>query len=245
MRQAVLLAGGRGTRLGPYTANFPKPLMPLDDRMPVLELLLRQLRAAGCQEATLAVNHFHLLLRAYFGEGERLGLAIRYALEAAPLGTAGPLAALLDGLDENFLVANGDLLTTLDFRAMAVAHAASGADATVAAVRRQEKIEFGLLELGPGTQLRGYVEKPIREDVVSIGCYLFRREALRPLLRPGAFLDMPDLIRALLAAGRDVRVHLTQAFWLDIGRPDDYARAQAAFAAEPERFLPPGQAQPA
>lgn len=235
--KAIIMAGGRGTRLGPYTATFPKPLMPLGDGMPVLELLLRQLRSAGVREVILAVNHLHHLLRAFFGEGERLGIKISYSLEDKPLGTAGPMGTLFDQIGETFLVTNGDLLTTLDFAEMLTEHADSRAAATVASFRREVKIDFGLLETGPDMRMTGYIEKPSYQHLVSMGCYVLQRDVVRPLVRPGAYLDMPDLMRTLVAAGRHVRCHAPECTWLDIGRPEDYAAAQSLFQSSRSMFL--------
>lgn len=235
--QAVIMAGGRGTRLGPYTALFPKPLAPLGDEMPVLELLLRQLKAAGVTDVILAVNHLHHLLRAFFGQGEALGISIRYSLEDKPLGTAGPLSAMIDDLDETFFVANGDLLTTLDFAEMYKSHQDAGADVTVASHRREVKIDFGLLETDDDMWLQNYREKPSYSHLVSMGLYVMRREAVAPHLTSGSYLDIPDLLRAMVGGGRRVYCHAPECFWLDIGRPDDYRQAQEIFAEDRSRFL--------
>lgn len=231
------MAGGRGTRLGPYAATFPKPLVPIGD-MPILELLLRQLKLARVTEVILAVNHLHHLLRAYFGDGERLGLRISYSLEDSPLGTAGPIGAVLPQLHDVFFVANGDLLTTLDFGAMLAAHRAAGADATVAGFSRTIESEFGILDTDNAMRLTGYREKPGQTHLVSMGFYVLRRDAVAPHLVAGAKLDMPDLMRALVTEGRHVLCHAPECFWLDIGRPDDYAQAQQTFARDRTRYLP-------
>lgn len=238
--QVLVMAGGRGTRLGPYTATFPKPLVPIDD-MPILELLLRQFKAAGITEVILAVNHLHHLIRAFFGAGERLGLRISYSLEDEPLGTAGPIGLALDQLQDTFFVTNGDLLTTLDFGAMLAAHRAARADATIGSFRREVKSEFGLLETDAGMRMTGYREKPVQQHLVSMGLYVLQRAAVAPHVRAGEKLDMPDLMRALVAAGRHVLCHAPECTWLDIGRPEDYARAQALFDSDRGRFLPGSQ----
>lgn len=235
--QVLVMAGGRGTRLGPYTATFPKPLVPIGD-MPILELLLRQFKAAGVTEVILAVNHLHHLLRAFFGEGERLGMKISYSLEDTPLGTAGPIGLVRDQLQETFFVSNGDLLTTLDFATMLASHRAAGADATIASFRREMKSEFGVLETDDAMRMTGYLEKPVQTHLVSMGLYVLQREAVLPHVTPGERLDMPDLMRALVAGGRSVLCHAPECFWLDIGRPDDYAQAQALFDTDRGRFLP-------
>jgi NDP-sugar pyrophosphorylase family protein len=235
--QVVVMAGGRGTRLGPYTATFPKPLVPIGD-IPILELLLRQLKAAGATEVILAVNHLHHLLRAFFGEGERLGLRISYSLEDSALGTAGPISAVLDRLDDTFFVTNGDLLTTLDFAAMLAAHRKTGAAATVGSFRREMKSEFGVLDTDASMRMTGYREKPVQAHLVSMGLYVLERAAVAPYLKPGVRLDMPDLMRGMVADGRHVLCHAPECFWLDIGRPDDYAQAQEIFARDRHLFLP-------
>ena len=235
--QAVIMAGGRGTRLGPYTAVFPKPLMPLGEDMPVLELLLRQLKKAGIREVFLAVNHLHHLLRAFFGEGEALGITIRYTLEQKPLGTAGPMAAVLPMLGENFIVANGDLLTTLNIDKFMRVHSENDADVTVASYRRELKIEFGLLETDEAMMLTAYTEKPTYEHLVSMGLYVMRRDAVAPHLSSGSYCDIPDLLRKMMVGGARIHCHAPQCFWLDIGRPEDYSRAQEIFATKRSMFL--------
>ncbi|WP_454742145.1 sugar phosphate nucleotidyltransferase [Cupriavidus necator] len=235
--QAVIMAGGKGTRLQPYTALFPKPLMPLGD-MPVLELLLHQLREAGVTEVFLAVNHLHHLIRAFCGDGSRFGLKVEYSLENSPLGTAGPLGSLVGSLDGDFIVTNGDLLTTLDIRRMIADHKASGAAATVGTYEREVKIDFGLLETDANNRLLGYLEKPVTRHLVSMGIYVLRRDAVQAHLKPEVYLDMPDLAKQLIAEGKTVICHKQDdSFWLDIGRPDDYALAQKMFDEQRELFL--------
>jgi NDP-mannose synthase len=238
--QVVIMAGGQGTRLRPYTATFPKPLVPIGD-IPVMELLLRQLKAAGVTEVVLAVNHLHHLLRAFFGDGERFGLRISYSLEEAPLGTAGPIGAVLDRLDETFFVTNGDLLTTLDFAAMLAAHHKSGADATVGSFWREIKSEFGVLDTDEDMRMTGYREKPVQTHLVSMGLYVLQRRALMPYVKAGIRLDMPDLVRSMMTDGLHVLCHTQECFWLDIGRPDDYAQAQEIFSHNRRLFLPEGE----
>ncbi len=236
--KAVIMAGGKGTRLQPFTASFPKPLMPLGD-MPVLELLLHQLRRAGIDEVYLAVNHLHHLIRAFCGDGSRFGLNIHYSLEDSPLGTAGPLGSLLDQVGDNFVVTNGDLLTTFDFARLLRAHQEQAADATLCVYEREVKIDFGLIQVGEDMSLKGYLEKPVNKHLVSMGLYVLNRDAVAPHLEPGVHLDMPDLLMNLLNAGKKVQCHhQPESFWLDIGRPDDYATAQKMFDENRELFLP-------
>jgi NDP-mannose synthase len=236
IRQAVIMAGGKGTRLGPYSAIFPKPLMPLND-MPVLELLLRQMKEAGITDVILAVNHLSHLLEAFFGKGERLGINIRYRLEDRPLGTAGALGAMIDDLDEHFFVTNGDLLTTLNLKDMVDDHYSSGADISIGVFKREVKIEFGLIEVDQRNRMTAYREKPKSSHFVSMGVYALSREAVRAHLTCNEYLDMPNLIQKVQAGGGEVNCYHEDCVWLDIGRPDDFALAQQMFAEERNQFL--------
>jgi NDP-mannose synthase len=236
IRQAVIMAGGKGTRLHPYSALLPKPLMPLGD-MPILELLLRRLASAGVTEVLLTVNHLRHLIEAYFGDGAKFGLQIRYIGEDKPLGTAGALGHIVDDLDETFFLTNGGLLTNLDLKSMAADHVANKADASIGIFRRQQKIEFGLIEFDAENRLKAYHEKPTNTYNVSMGIYLLGREAIRHHVRPGEYLDMPNLLLKMQAAEADVRCYYDDCVWLDIGRPDDFALAQTIFEKDRTLFL--------
>src|SRR3546814_229175 len=192
--RAVILAGGRGTRLAPYTTVLPKPLMPVGDA-PIIELLVNRLATAGITHVTLAVGHLAALVMAYFDHRGDLGVEIEYSLEAQPLGTAGPLAQVA-GLDETFLVMNGDLLTDLDFRTMVATHRTTEAIATVGAFQREVKIDLGVLEVDDDQRIQRYIEKPIHEFLVSMGVYVFEPAVLR-FIPPGAYLDLPTLVTHL------------------------------------------------
>lgn len=235
--KAIILAGGKGSRLYPFSAALPKPLMPLGE-MPVLELLLRQMVYAGVDHAVLAVNHMRHLIEAFFGDGRRFGLTIEYSGEDRPLGTAGPMGAVLDRLGEDFVLANGDLLTTLDMGRMIGAHRAAGVDATIGVFEREVKVEFGLIDVDADMHMVGYREKPSQRQLVSMGLYVLRAAAVRPFVRPNEPLDMPQLMVAMMRAGRTVLCHRQKCVWLDIGRPEDFAVAQQMFEQDSERFLP-------
>jgi NDP-sugar pyrophosphorylase family protein len=226
--QAIVLAGGKGVRLAPYSATLPKPLMPLGET-PVLEVLLRWLRAGGMVDVAVAVSHLGHLIEAYFGDGSRFGMRLSYSIEAKPLGTAGSIASLLDRMDDHFIVANGDLLTTLDLAGLLEAHRADGADATVGLHAQEWKIDYGLVEVDRDMRLVNYHEKPMQKHLVSMGVYAMKRDALAGLIEPGAVIDMPDLLLRMRDAGRLVKCHLTDCYWLDIGRPEDFAQAQRDF----------------
>lgn len=233
--KAVILAGGKGRRLAPYTTVLPKPLMPIGD-VPILEVVLLQLKRAGFDEITVAVGHLAQLLMAYFGDGSKFDVRIHYSLEEQPLGTAGPLG-LIGSLDEPFLVMNGDLLTTLDYRAMWEYHCASNAIGTLAVFQRSVNIDLGVIETDEKDLVTGYIEKPTYHYRVSTGIYIFEPAVLR-YVPPQQRMDMPNLILSLLAAGERVVAYPFQGSWLDIGRPDDYERAVAEFELHRAEFLP-------
>lgn len=233
--KAVILAGGKGRRLAPYTAFLPKPLMPIGD-IPILEVVIRQLKHAGFTELTLAVGHLAELLKAYFGDGDKWGVQIHYSYEEHPLGTAGPLS-LIAGLDEPFLVMNGDLLTTLDYRALWEYHKTHAAIATLATFQRDVKIDLGVIEVDKQQRVRDYIEKPTYHYTVSTGIYCFKPEALR-YIPQNQSLDLPELILKLLAVGEEVAAFPCAGLWLDIGRLDDYERAVAEFEVHRQQFLP-------
>jgi len=233
--RAVILAGGRGTRLRPYTTVFPKPLMPIGD-MPILEIVIRQLRRAGITDIVMAVGHLAELLEAYFGDGSRLDVRIVYSREETPLGTAGPLA-LIPGLNETFLVMNGDVLTTIDYIALIAAHRRSGALSTIATHRRDVKIDLGVIETEASGRLTDYIEKPTYHYRVSMGIYVFE-PAVLDYIPPGQRFDFPELILRLLRASQTVQSYPFDGYWLDIGRPDDYEQAIDEFERLKDQFLP-------
>lgn len=232
--QVIILAGGKGTRLKPFTNAIPKPLVPIGD-LPILEVVLRQLRHYGAGRVVLAVNHLARLIEAFFGRGERLGLQISYSLEEQALGTAGPLL-LVDALDEDFLVMNGDLLTTIDYGDLLRVHRQEGAAATIATFKKQVKIDLGVLQT-EGARFVDYIEKPTYDFTVSMGIYAMNRR-VRDFIPKGEKFDMPELILALHQAGEKVVCYSGGYDWLDIGRVDDYEQAVALFEANRGDYLP-------
>ena len=233
--RAVILAGGKGTRLAPYTVTFPKPLVPVGD-LPVLEIVIRQLSHAGFEHVTLAVGHLANLLQAYFEDGSRWGVRIDYSFEHEPLGTVGPLT-LIDDLPEHFLVMNGDLLTTLDYGHLFKSHVESGAELSVACHRMNVNVDLGVIEFDGQHRVTGYREKPTMGYDASMGVYAFSRSSL-DIVTPGDYMDFPTLVMNLVASGRDVKAHLADCRWLDIGRHDDYALAIETFEELRSEFLP-------
>jgi NDP-sugar pyrophosphorylase family protein len=221
--KAVILAGGKGTRLKPYTTVFPKPLMPIGDR-PILEIVIGQLKSHGFDEAIVTVGHLAELIMTFFGDGSKLGIKIKYSREDKPLGTAGGLGLIKQELNETFLMMNGDVLTTLSYSDLVNYHKRNGAIATIALNKRAVKIDFGVVELDDGNSIAGYTEKPKIDYLVSMGVYVFNTKALE-YIKPNEYLDFPDLIKKLISNGETVKGYVYEGYWLDIGRPDDYERA--------------------
>lgn len=233
-RTAVLLAGGKGTRLKPFTMSIPKPLLPVGD-VPIVEVVIRQLANAGIERIVVTLGHLGSLFSASLGNGEQFGVQIEYCREEEPLGTAGPLT-LIDELSDPVIVMNGDVLTTLDYSALLDHHARSGAAATIAVSQRNVFIDYGVVRVDGSDRLAGFDEKPNLKYEVSMGINVLSREA-RDMIPKGRKFDMPDLLKALLAANKVVSCFRTDCYWQDIGRFDDYQQASADFTADPDRFF--------
>jgi len=233
--RAVILAGGKGTRLAPYTVTFPKPLVPVGD-LPILEIIIRQLSAAGFNHITLAVGHLAELIEAYFGDGSRWDVTIDYSREKEPLGTVAPIKLIKD-LPETFLVMNGDVLTTLPYRSLYDGHITSGAEFTIACHRLNVQIDYGLIEFDGQLHVTGYREKPTFPGDVSMGVYVVSREVL-DLVPEGKHMDIPTLVTRLVEEEREVRASLAECRWLDIGRQEDYGKAIETFDQLRDEFLP-------
>jgi len=221
--KAVILAGGKGTRLRPYTSVIPKPLMPVGDRA-ILEILINRLKKCGVTELTLCVNHLAELIMAYFSDGSKWGVKIKYSIEHKPLSTVAPIK-LIKNLPENFLVMNGDLLTDLDFKKLYNYHLKNKALITVATYKRTTKIDFGIIDIDKDNDVAtGFKEKPEYEISVSMGVYVFNRKILNfvPTNKPFGF---DDLMLTLLKKKQPIKIYPYDGYWLDIGRPEDYEKA--------------------
>jgi NDP-mannose synthase len=232
--RAIILAGGKGTRLAPYTTVLPKPLMPIGE-MPILEIVIRQLQRHGFNDLTLAVGYLAELLMAYCGDGSKFGVKLDYSREEQPLGTAGPIASV-PNLNETFLVMNGDLLTTIDYSAMLKYHRERGALATIACYQRDVKIDLGVIAVDSDNWVSDYIEKPTYHYTVSMGIYIFE-PAILSYISSNQHLDLPELMLKLIKAEKKVNVFNFNGYWLDIGRHDDYERAIEEFAAHRADFL--------
>jgi NDP-mannose synthase len=237
--KAVILAGGKGSRLGPYTTVLPKPLLPIGDRA-ILDVVVRQLRSHGFTHLTFAVGYLAHLIEAVFGDGSAHGVSIEYHKEHEPLGTAGALATI-EGLDGTFLAMNGDVLTSLDYRYLFDAHRRAGNILTIATHRRVVRTEYGVIHLdgqvGETSAVTGYEEKPDIPYVVSMGVYVAEPTVL-DYVDSGAFLDIPELVLRLLDNRERVGSFLFDGYWLDIGRHEDYEKAIVEYERLKHQLFP-------
>ena len=220
--QAVIMAGGFGTRLRPLTEDTPKPMLPVGDR-PLMEIMVGQLAAAGITNVNVAVHHNSAKIADHFGDGSRFGVAINYAMEDRPLGTAGALG-LLEVPAETTLVINGDILTQVNFRAMLAFHREHNADMTVAVHHQEFEVPYGVVEC-EGASVRGLTEKPLMGFLANAGIYLLEPTTYQYVPKGESF-DMTDLIERLLAGGRPVVAFPIHEYWKDIGKFTDYQQAQ-------------------
>jgi NDP-sugar pyrophosphorylase family protein len=232
--RAVILAGGRGTRLRPYTVVLPKPLMPIGE-YPILEVVIRQLAQKGFGHITLAVNHQANLIQAFFQDGQKWNVKIDYSMETIPLSTIAPLSLIAD-LPDYFLLMNGDVLTDLDVRALYEEHVAEGRLFTIAASARTQMTDYGVLHTDQDSYLTGFEEKPVSRYLVSMGLYVVSKSILK-FIPAGRKYGFDELMLDLLSKGERVHVHTHAGYWLDIGRPDDYMKAIDDFEAGRSSFL--------
>ena len=233
--KAIILAGGKGKRLAPYTSVIPKPLMPIGG-LPILEVIVKQLVHFGVREMIFTVSpQSEPLLSAYFGEGKRYKTHILYSREEKPLGTAGPLSVLKD-LPDTFLVMNGDILTTLDYQKLIQYHRRQNAMVTIAMNEKRIKLELGVMEFNRNHRLTRYIEKPTLSYSVSMGIYVFEKSVVH-WIPTKEYLDFPDLIQKLINGRQTVVCYPSQDFWLDVGSHEDYEEAQKRFKKMRKKLL--------
>lgn len=221
-KRAVILAGGKGTRLKPYTISLPKPLVPIGE-MPIIEIIIRKLAQSGFERVTITVNHMADIIRAFCGDGSKWGISIDYSLEDKPLSTMGPLKLITD-LPDNFLIMNGDVLTDLDFDTFYNTHVSEGNIFTVSAYTREQKVDYGVLETGSDNKLVNFIEKPTTTYNVSMGVYMANKQIL-DYIPENQFYGFDHLMLDLIIAKNPATVKVHSGYWLDIGRPDDYEKA--------------------
>ncbi len=241
--RAVILAGGRGSRLAPFTSVIPKPLLPVGET-PILEIIIRQLAAAGFDHITLTLGYMSTYFHAFVAQHRSLSRLARidFVEEEKPTGTAGSLASV-PGLRGTFLVMNGDILTSLDYPALLAHHHAQKGVLTIGMHAKDIKIDLGVIQTDAAGQVTGYIEKPTLSYGVSMGIYVYSEEALARIA-PGEYLDFPSLVLQLLADGKKVATYATDATWLDLGRVEDLQRTSEIFAHARSDFLPEGDDRP-
>ena len=230
---AVIMAGGKGTRLLPYTMALPKPLVPVG-QYPIMEIVIRQLSRAGFDRIIIAVNHQAELIETYFGNGSKYGLNIEYSLETEPLSTMGPLK-LMKNLPDDFIVMNSDILTDLDYSELLDYHKKSGRIFTISSYKRIQNVEYGVLHESGGI-LAGFTEKPKLDYLVSMGVYAVSSRVL-DYIPENTFFGFDNLMTKLIESGEEVGIRLHEGYWLDIGRPDDYQTATDEFESTRDLFL--------
>lgn len=225
-KRAIILAGGKGTRLKPYTISLPKPLVPIGET-PILEVIIRQLKLAGFDHITLSVNHMADIIRAYFNDGSKWGITIDYSFETNALSTMGPLTIIKD-LPENFLVMNGDVLTDLSYSLFYDLHVKNGNSFTIASYQRTDKVEYGVLIGNENDELMQFQEKPSKDYLVSMGVYMMNKSNLE-FIPSDTFFGFDHLMDKLISQKKYPKLYKFQGYWLDIGRPADYEKAIEEF----------------
>lgn len=233
--KAVILAGGKGQRLAPYSTILPKPLMPVGD-MPVMEIVLLQLKKAGIKDIIVCTGHLAGLIEAYFGNGKSLGLNISYSKEDKSLGTAGPLALIRKKLKVSFLVINGDTLSDMNYSSMIRFHEEKRSTVTIAMYKKKVQIQLGTLETSSDGTIQGYIEKPSYEYMASIGIYVMTRNVFK-YIKKDTFYNLPDLVKDLIKAGEKVCGYNHKGMWFDIGTISDYQEAEQVFSKKKKSFL--------
>lgn len=233
-KSAIILSGGKGTRLKPYTLILPKSLMPIGD-YPILEVIVRQLAMCGFKQITMAVNHQADLVMTFFGNGSKWKIKIDYSVEDQPLNTMGPLR-LIKNLPENFLVMNGDVLTDLNYAQFFDNHVKNNNLFTISSFVRKQVSEYGILEVNKNSNLIGFKEKPVNTYEVSMGIYMVNKKILN-FIPKGKPYGFDNLMLNLINLKKEVSVSRHKGHWLDIGKPDDYAQAINEFELHKEMFL--------
>lgn len=232
--RAIIMAGGKGRRLRPYTTVLPKPLMPIGD-VSILEVVIRQLKKAGVNRITITLGYLGQLIEAYVGDGSNFGIPVDYIYEEKPLSTIGPLA-FIDGLDDTFLVMNGDILSTIDYNELIEFHHNKKAVATIATYKRDQKIDFGVLQYNEDRKINNFIEKPEYHYDVSMGIYVFQPQIIKYISK-GQPYGLDELVIDMIKNNDRIFSYEFNGYWLDIGRPDDYEIAIDEFEKNREKFI--------
>lgn len=232
--QAIILAGGKGKRLRPYTATIPKPLVPIGD-FPILEIVVKQLKYYGIKDIVISTGHLAELVEAYFRDGGKWGVSIRYVRELEPLGTAGAIKNI-SGLEDNFIVMNGDILTNINYKELFSFHLKHKGIATIATAQREVFIDFGVIESDKELKLTDYIEKPKYFKHVSAGINVFNKKCKKYINDVETF-GMPELMLRMRDNCEKIYCYHANFYWLDIGRVEDFQKAQIEFEKNKKKFI--------
>ncbi len=233
--RAIILAGGKGTRLKPYTYSLPKPLMPIGGEMPILEIILKQLKKNGFNHITIAVNYMAKIIKAFFDDGSEWDLKIDYSVEKIPLNTIGPLT-LIENLPDNFLVMNGDILTDLDYSKFFKWHVDNKNDISVTTFKRESIIDFGVLKYNENQEIFEFIEKPKYYFDVSMGIYALNKKVIDALPKNKAY-GFDQLMIDGIKKKYKIKGYPHDSYWLDIGRNDDYQVANEDYIKNKKKFI--------
>ncbi len=233
--RAIILAGGKGTRLRPYTYSLPKPLMPIGGEIPILGIILKQLRRNGFTEVTITINYLAKIFQAFFEDGKDWGLKINYSLEKKPLGTVGPIT-LIDDLPETFLVMNGDLLTDLNFKEFYKWHRRNDNDISIATFKRATQNDSGVLYFNEELNIYDFKEKPVEFHNISMGIYILNKSVIDPLAK-NEKIGFDQLILDAINNKLKIKAYPHKSYWLDIGCNSDYEKANDYFRKNRRQFL--------
>ncbi len=236
--KTIILAGGKGTRIEPYSIVIPKPLAPIGER-PILDIIIHQLAHHGLKDIVLTTGYLSELTKAYVDSRKQdfKDVNIEYVREEEPTGTAGSLRLVPD-LNETFLVMNGDLLTTLNYNELIDYHKQHGGILTIAMHKKRIKIDLGVMEADSDNQLISYLEKPEKTYSVSMGIYVYEPKALEYIQQGDTYLDFPHLVQRLLENKEKVVVYPSEDFWFDLGNHEDFSKAQKEFENLRNKLLP-------
>lgn len=234
--RAIILAGGKGTRLKPYTTSLPKPLMPIGGELPILEIVIRQLKKNGFKHITMAVNHMANIIMAFFGDGKKWNLKIDYSIEDKPLGTIAPLT-LLNDLPDNFLVMNGDVFTDINYADVFKFHVKNKNDITITTFKRGMNIEFGELKLDGKDYVVGFREKPTYYFNVGVGVNIINKKVIEKISKNKPY-GFDNLIIDGIENDLKIKAYMFSGLWLDIGRPEDYDMANEIWETVKYNLLP-------
>ncbi len=221
--KAILLAGGKGRRLQPFTTTIPKPLFPIGEK-PIIQVIIEQLKTFGVNEFIISLGYLGELIEAFLGDGKKYNTKITYVREDIPLGTAGAISLLPD-LDNDYIFMNGDILSTIDFTEAYTKHKDSNALITICTFEKTTKSSLGVLELNAKGEVENYLEKPELKQIVSSGIYILNPK-IKNFIPLDQKFDLPDLVKYMINEDMKINTYAIKGEWFDIGTPSDLEKAE-------------------